>query len=192
MAHAVARDPAPQRGFTIIELLIVVTVGAILAAIAVPSLRDTLYNTRQSAALGLVINDLNQARGEAIKRNARMLVCVRNTAGTDCAASTNWQSGWVVCMDATTTATGLPPSDGQCDTPTATNPNPVIVRPPLDSNLTLGAVDATPAAIGSIRFNPNSSQGTANGAVTMTLGGTWSGANSRVIAVQGTGNISKQ
>ena len=163
-----------------IELLIVITIGGILAAVAVPSLRDTLRTTRQSSALSLLISDLNQARGEAIKRNARSLVCLRNAAGSGCiaVASTNWQAGWVVCTDAD--------SDDACDAPTATNPNPLVVRPALDSSLTLTG----PA--GTIRFNANSSQGAGGAAATLTLGGTWTGATSRVVTIAPTGNITKQ
>lgn|GEM_PF-996797 len=169
-----------QSGFTIIELLIVLTIGGILAAIAVPSMRDMLNTTRQSSALGLIVNDLNQARGEAIKRNGRILMCRRNAAGTDCVASAgtpvDWRAGWVVCVE------GLVPE--QCATPTAANPDPVIVivRPPLDASLTL----SVPVAV--IRFSANSS---AAAATTLTLGGTWTGAASRSAAVAVTGNISK-
>lgn len=184
-----------QGGVTIIELMIVVGIGASLAAIAVPSLRDTLLNTRQSSALGLIINDLNQARGESIKRNVRMLVCVREVVSPApldpstnlvdrCSASTDWRRGWVVCMtDIAAT---------QCVAPVgAPNPvpNPVIVRPALDANLNLAVLDATATAINSVRFNPNS---TSAGAVTMSLSGTWSGAPTRTVTVAATGNISKQ
>jgi type IV fimbrial biogenesis protein FimT len=173
---------ARQCGFTVIELILVVMIAAVLAVIAVPALRDTLNTTRQSSALGLLVSDLNLARGEAIKRNARVLVCVRNTAGTDCGAGTNWQAGWVVCSDALTTATGLPPNDGQCDAGTADIPNPIAVRPALDPALTLTA----PGPI--IQFSANS---TAIAAATLNLGGTWSGAPTRNVAVANTGNISK-
>lgn len=173
----------PSTGFTLIELLVVISIAAILAAVGAPSFTGMMNNFRQNSALGLVVSDLNQARGEAIKRNARMLACVRNAAGTDCAAGTNWQAGWVVCADSTTAGTTpeLPPSDGVCDASTATNPNPLIVRPALNAALTLTATAA------SVQFNANSSA-TAN---TLTLGGTWSGATARTIAVAGTGNISK-
>ena len=78
-----------QAGVTIIELVIVVAVGAVLAAIAIPGLRDTLNTTRQTTALGLLMSDLNQARNEAIKRNVRILVCASNNAATDCSGGTN-------------------------------------------------------------------------------------------------------
>ncbi len=156
--------------------MIVVAIGAILAAIAIPGLRDTLNNTRQSTALGLVMSDLNQARGEAIKRNVRMLVCASNAGGTDCSGGTDWASGWVVCRQQVD-----PTRPNECEPGTPDVPNPVIVRPPVADSLTL----TSSAAV--IRFFPNSSAS----AATLTLGGTWSGAPNRTANVAVTGNISK-
>lgn len=163
-----------QRGVTIVELLIVVTIGAVLAAIAIPGLRDTLNSTRQATALGLVMSDLNQARSEAIKRNWRLLVCAANADGTDCSGSLDWRSGWVVCRQDDAIIT-------ECEDSTLADPNPIIVRPPLADSLTLTS------SVAVIRFFPNSS---ASNAV-LTLGGTWSGAPNRTANVALTGNISK-
>lgn len=164
---------ANQRGFTMIELMVVISIAAILAALAVPSFRTMLNSFRQKSALGLLVNDLNQARAEAIKRNTHMLVCVRNAAGTDCATGTNWQAGWVVCADSV--------ADGNdaCDATTTANPNPISVRPALDPALTLTATTAA------VRFNANSSAV----ASTLTLGGTWSGANARTVTIRSPGSI---
>jgi type IV fimbrial biogenesis protein FimT len=167
-----------------IELMIVVAITAILAVVAVPSLQGTIRDFRQKSALSLLISDLNQARGEAIKRNSRVVLCVRNAAGTACAGSTNWLSGWIACTDSD--------GNGSCDTASASSPNPFIVRPALDASLSLTVTDAAAAALSSIRFNANSSQGGGASAATLTLGGTWSGATARIVTVAGTGNISKQ
>ena len=172
-----ARLGARPRGLTMIELLIVIAIAAILATIAVPSFRDMLNTTRQNSALGLVVNDLNQARGEAIKRNTHVLVCARDADGTDCVATGNWQAGWLVCSE------GL--IAGHCAGTTLSNPNPVVVRPALDAALTLTASSTEP-----IRFLANSSRGT--GSSSFNLLGTWSGSTSRYVCIAGTGNISKQ
>ena len=166
-----------QGGFTLLELMIVVGIGAILAVIALPSLQGTLYNTRQSSALGLLVNDLNQARGEAIKRNERVLLCGRNADGTNCSGAIDWQAGWVVCVESNVV--------NVCAADSVVPPitNVLVVRPPLNANLTLAASDV------SIRFNANSSAGAAG---QLTLDGTWSGAATRTLNIAVTGNISKQ
>jgi prepilin-type N-terminal cleavage/methylation domain-containing protein len=169
------------RGFTMIELLVVVAIAAILATIGIPALQGTLRDFRQKSALSLLVSDLNQARGEAIKRNSRVLLCVRDAAGTACAASTNWLSGWLACIDSN--------NDGACDAATASSPNPFIVRPALDASLTLTAADA--AATVPIQFNANSTQGDGRSDATFTLGGTWSGATANTVTVARTGHISK-
>lgn len=172
------KHAASQHGVTMIELVIVIAIAAILALIAIPSMVSVVRDFRQKTALSLLTSDLNLARSEAIKRNTRMLVCVRNSAGADCASGTDWKAGWVVCTDAN--------SDNQCDDGTADNPNPVAVRPALHSTLTLTASDAV------IRFNANGTQGAGSAAANLILGGIWSGASALAVTVAGTGNISKQ
>ncbi len=167
-----------------IELLVVISIAAILSVIAVPSIRGTLGDLRQKSAQSLLASDLNQGRGEAIKHNARVIVCARNAAGSDCSGSANWLAGWVVCIDAD--------SDNACDAGSVNNPNPVIVRPALDASMTLSVVDAVGNAVSNIRFNANSSQGGSNTRVLLTLEGSWPGAVARSVTVAGSGSISRQ
>jgi len=61
-------------GFTLIELMIVITITAILTALAVPSFSVTLDNQRISGAAEAVLSDLRWARAEAIKRNKKVRV----------------------------------------------------------------------------------------------------------------------
>lgn len=159
------------------ELLVVLTVATILAMIAAPSFSSFINNTRLSSTVSQLTGDLNRARGEAIKRNKRVLTCVRNAAGTDCGTGTDWQNGWLVCYDGD--------QDGSCDATSATDPNPIVVHQAIDARITLtGGANL-------IRFNPNSTQG-AGGAATLTLAGSWAGAQTSTVSVAVTGNISRQ
>jgi type IV fimbrial biogenesis protein FimT len=168
-----------QSGLTAIELMVVIAIVGVLTTVAVPSMLSTMNAIKRRSAIGLVLDDLNRAKGEAIKRNARVLMCVRNTAGTDCASNSNWQSGWVICVEDSA-------SVNHCLAGTSTDPNPLVVRPALNTALTL--VKASTTATDPIRFSANGT-GTA---ATLTLGGTWSGATSSVVSVAATGGISKQ
>jgi type IV fimbrial biogenesis protein FimT len=122
-----------------------------------------------------LVSDMQMARGEAIKRNAWMLVCARDVATDTCATGTNWSNGWLVCYDVN--------NDGACDTGTTANPNPVRVRRALDAMTLTG-----PNAV--VRFNPSGTQGGSGATtVTFTMTGTWTGSSSRTGTVAPTGFI---
>jgi prepilin-type N-terminal cleavage/methylation domain-containing protein len=61
--------PACTHGFTAIELLTVMAIIAIIAAIAMPDLSNLLVNQRLRAAGTDLMSSLIVARSEAIKRN---------------------------------------------------------------------------------------------------------------------------
>jgi len=174
---------SPEAGFTVVELMIVIAIAAILALVGVPSLQRVMDNLRQGSASNLVINDLNMARGEAIKRNESVLVCARNTAGTDCQSTAAWSQGWIVCV--MRRGSGGAPTN-TCADSTELAPNPILVRPALNANLTLTASGSAP-----VRFLANSArESTSSGS--LSLAGSWSGATTRSICVANTGNISRK
>jgi type IV fimbrial biogenesis protein FimT len=165
-----------QKGFTLIELLVTIAIVAVLAALAAPSLNSFVDSTRLSSAANLLVGDLSRARSEAIKRNSRVLVCVRNTAGTGCATTTAWGVGWVVCADAD--------NNDACDASTSTDPNPITVRGAVSG----GMVVAPTTAVASVRFNPD---GTFTGNQPFTLRKGTSGTQKQV-NISPVGNISMQ
>jgi len=58
-----------KRGFTIIEMLVGITIVALLFLLAVPSFKSWIQNTQIRAATHAIADGINLARGEAIHRN---------------------------------------------------------------------------------------------------------------------------
>jgi type IV fimbrial biogenesis protein FimT len=81
------------RGFTLTELMIVVTVFATLVAVALPNYNEFVRNSRVKTASFDVFSTLVQARSEAITRNATILV--------EPVTANTWTSGWTIKQGAT-------------------------------------------------------------------------------------------
>lgn len=90
----------PQRGFTLIEMMITLAVMAVLLAIAAPSFNSALLGSKLGAYANSLIASTLLARSEAIKRNAAVTLCA-STNGTTCATAGGWEQGWVVLAGAT-------------------------------------------------------------------------------------------
>ena len=89
--HAPNRSlPDSQSGFTLIELIITITIFGILLAIAIPNLTSLVRNQRIKAATGDVYATLIFARSEAIKRNADVSVCQAS------GLPDGWAGGWSI------------------------------------------------------------------------------------------------
>lgn len=86
-------------GFTVIELMIAVTLMAILLAIAVPSFKDASLGSELRSMANDLIAHAALARSEAIKRNAIVTLCV-SADGATCVAG-GWEQGWIVTSGGT-------------------------------------------------------------------------------------------
>lgn len=82
-------------GFTLVELLITLSVMTILLVLAIPSFRDMLMNNRVLAQTDALTSALNYARSSALTQNLNVVVCPLNAVGsTTCGGG--WQNGWIV------------------------------------------------------------------------------------------------
>lgn len=77
-----------QHGFTLIELIVTITVLTLLLVLAVPSFRQLMESQRMRASAFDMVADLTLARSEALKRGATVTIAP-TTPG-------DWSSGWQV------------------------------------------------------------------------------------------------
>ena len=93
------RSSSSEGGFTLIELMVALTILAVLTVVAAPSFNDALLSNRLAGYANNFNASAQLARSEAIKRNATVLIC-RSSDGTSCASTGTWQQGWIVFHDA--------------------------------------------------------------------------------------------
>lgn len=86
-------DKTSNAGFTLIELVLVITLTGMLSAMAYPSFAGTIKSIRLSTASNQFLTSLNLARCEAIKRNLPVVLAKK------AAATNNWTQGWFIFID---------------------------------------------------------------------------------------------
>ncbi|WP_312266574.1 GspH/FimT family pseudopilin [Neisseria sp.] len=74
--------PHKPQGFTLVELLLVLAIAGIMAAIAYPTMSDWLAYRRVSAKSEQLINLLRLARAESVRLNLPVYVCPVDIADT--------------------------------------------------------------------------------------------------------------
>ncbi len=159
------RPGAVERGFTLIELMVTVLIGAILIAIAIPAFNTFILNDRDIAEINSLVASFNYARSEAVKRDsANGIIVCPSSNGLICSGTSAWSGGWIV--------SDSNPADA-----------PLQAVPALAGSNTLTATGAGAAGISFL------SGGTVNGAVTIQICDTRGAAYARDVEVNQTGRV---
>lgn len=99
-------SPVPS-GLTLIELMITLSVMALVVSVSTPSFRQVIQENRMATQLNEFVADFNLARSEALKRGTSVTLCKRNEVGNACSTTAAWIGGWIVFVD--------PDNDGVID-----------------------------------------------------------------------------
>jgi type IV fimbrial biogenesis protein FimT len=97
-----------QTGFSLIELMVVLSIAVIVLTIALPNLRQFLVQSRIQSAASELVSSFVLARSEAIRRGVPVTVCM-SANGSTCASSgtSGWEQGWVVFVDPNANSSGI-------------------------------------------------------------------------------------
>lgn len=92
------------QGFTVIELLISVTIIGVLFSIAVPSFKSLLNNAQLTDLSSSLHTSLMHARSHAINHQVMVIVCElenqeKPTCNQNRSRYANWQNGWMSYAD---------------------------------------------------------------------------------------------
>lgn len=87
-----------ERGFTLIEILVVIAIVAIVAALAGPDLSMLIKSNRIAGTINAMNADITFAKSEAIKRGSAVTLCASSDQ-TTCSSSSDLAGGWIVFSD---------------------------------------------------------------------------------------------
>jgi type IV fimbrial biogenesis protein FimT len=135
-----------ERGFTLIEVMVVIGIVAVLMSLAFPAFQTLLQNNRQTAAINALFQSLNYARNTALTLSVPTQVCPFSALNsTTC--GTTWSAGWITLS----VPTGGTPAPTLLKVYQPASPGPVASSVPVSGVTTLvvnfdtHGIAATPA-----------------------------------------------
>ena len=144
-------------GFSLIEMLVTISILIIMATLGTASYQYLIASTRINGEISGMLNGLKLARSEAIKRGETINFCP-NGGGASCGS--NWDAGWNVMVNSNSSQlkVGDPMSHGDTLTNTGTS-YPQFTAAGytfFTGTLTLHDANSTPSLYHCIVFNAGS------------------------------------
>ena len=163
-----------EAGFTLVELIITLTIAGILIALAAPAMQTFILDQRLTTQANDFIADLGLSRSEAIRRGSNVVICKQggSVSSPSCSTSAAWGTGWVAFVDAD--------SDSVLDS----SESVLRVRQSLDGGNTLNAI---PSSTNSIVFANTGLTTLSSGEIGMRFCDTRLGNNAVTVWVNFTG-----
>jgi len=140
-----------NRGVTLVELMVTISILAILAAVGIPAMGNFIFDMRVSTTTNEFVGAMNLARRVASEPGARLVtVCatfIPNAAVPTCDGVNAWNTGWIVFVEPNSTG-------ALATTVTAAN---LLSRYTVPSAAPAGKLNIVNATAGSVTFNSTGS-----------------------------------
>jgi len=96
------RSAARCAGFTLVEMLVVMTLAAILMSMALPQFGRVIAGNKLTSQADLLSGAFHYGRAEAVRRDAQVAMCPLNASQNGCqsSGSANWSYGALLFQDA--------------------------------------------------------------------------------------------
>lgn len=139
----IMKTPKNLAGFTLVEMLVVMAIFGIIAALSMPSFRDFALRRQISAQVSDLTSALRLARSEAIKRGREVSLCPThnpNDVKPRCVPASDWARGYLIFIGSL-----------------QGNDQYIRVQQPYGAGSAIHARDAAGrrSVVGAIRFFPN-------------------------------------
>lgn len=98
--HSPTHSPARSRrvgGFTLLDLLIAMTILAILLGVAIPGLKNAVARVQAASARSAITTTLFDALRHATVLGREIVVCPASDA--QCIGGKDWSQGWIAFID---------------------------------------------------------------------------------------------